>query len=329
MMRIRTTSRADGAAPNEGPVSSSGDEGQAQLSAQSKRSPSRTIWLSAPAVVSCGYLLLGTLTWTGLDSPVRPTLALLLSLLGPGFSLLALILPRSAGLDLVERAGLAAALSLAVGGLLAVALARSPATLAVHPVIAIGIGFNVACLIGLAYRRQRDPSLEEPPLSGAAGRLRDRWHDQGRSAPLVGVTLALALVGGAVAVGLAASKADDATPLTEFFIDDPGLVENLEPTVAAGRPLRLRWGVSNHEGEPARYRIRALVDGREVARTSDIQLSDEGTGRGTIEIPLAATGDPDSASPLRLNLILDQDGRPHRRLQLWIRTEGVPDDAST
>lgn len=286
-----------------------------------RRSSLREAGLSAPALVVCGYLLLGALVWAGLDSPVRTGLVLALAAVGSGLSLLAVIAPPSADLDGIERAALGAVLSLAVGGLLGVVLARMPTTLNATTLLAGALVFNISCLASVAFR-PRDATRLKVRLPGGW------WRDQDRGGRLLAVALTLALAGGLWAFGHAASTARSAPPMTEFFIDDPGLVS--EP-MRRDEPLTVRWGVVNREGTPASYQIRAVVEGREIGQVSGLRLRDGETQTGTIDLSVPEAARPGEAGAARLNLILDRDGRPHRRLQLWIETtqEGATDRGTT
>jgi uncharacterized membrane protein len=273
--------------------------------------------INVVTVIVCAYALLGALIWLGNDSFLRGGLAVFLALLGPGFSLIRLLVPRSARLDSVEQAALAAVISLAVWGLLAVALARSPRTLDAASIVIATFVFTVICW-GAAWYRQRH--IEE---ARASVRKRSRslprrwWEKQSGASRVVGLALVLALAGGVWMLGHVLAGDRGEPPMTEFSLDKPSLGLTGSAVAQSGRPFTVHWRIRNREGRIAVYRVRAFVGARELGQSPPLKLGNGEVRSGVMEVVIPPE-EVSSARRPRLNLILEQDGQPHRHLQLWI-----------
>jgi uncharacterized membrane protein len=109
-------------------------------------------WLNPAALVLLGYVVLALLMfWIDLK-PMRVVLAIILTLLGSGYSLTA-VLFRSEDLNILERLALAGGLSLAFGGVSGFALAKSHWSLAPESLLITAFLFNLLCYVGISYQR--------------------------------------------------------------------------------------------------------------------------------------------------------------------------------
>ncbi len=111
-----------------------------------------TRWLNEAALVLLGYAVLVLLIfWVDLP-PLRVGLAIVLMLFGSGYSLMALLFPRSSDLDGLMKAAIAGGLSLAVGGMIGFVLLNSIWGLRLGSTLVATILFNMACYIGIVYQ---------------------------------------------------------------------------------------------------------------------------------------------------------------------------------
>ncbi len=149
---------------------------------------------SAPAVVLAGYILLAGLIALNVQSPLRVGLAVILAVFGSGSSTVAALFPRPGSLDFAERAALSACLSLAIGGILGFALARSLWGLRLQPLLIATGAYNLICW-GLTWLRRRRLSREERVILLHTGKLFPP-RAPGAANSLITVVLAVCLAAG-------------------------------------------------------------------------------------------------------------------------------------
>ena len=103
--------------------------------------------INETAIVLLGYIALTILILQSNRNSLQVWLAIVLAIFGPGFSTVTVLFPRSNDLDIVEKAALSASLSLAIVGIFAFALARSPLGLHLWPFLAVTGLYNIICFI--------------------------------------------------------------------------------------------------------------------------------------------------------------------------------------
>jgi len=275
-------------------------------------------WLSEPAIVLIGYSVLGLVIILSDVLPLRAGLAIILALLGSGWSLTTALFPQSTELDAVERVALSACLSLAVGGMLGFLLAGSPWGLRLAPfLMATGL-MNLGFYVVVWYRRRRLVGTAANHWPWALERLIGWWIDQSRSSQMVTIGLMVLLILGARAFREAMLRPSPDPPMTEFFLlDQDGLAEDYPETAPVGEPLVITYGIVSREKELALYQVYALKDNIVVGSSQPIRLDPGEAHEAQIELllPAQATG------ATRIELVLLLGSVRHRSLHLWLVAE--------
>jgi uncharacterized membrane protein len=296
-------------------------------------------WLNDAIYVFMAYLLLVLLLHWMVLPFLQIGLAAFLLLFGPGLSLMALLFPRPSILDEVERWALAGGLSLAVGGILGVILARSPWGLNRSSVmVATGL-FHLGCCCLLYWLQQRrvrtnraagyslQPSGDAPvqPKRG----LRMPTLRQPSKAPVTTVLLALLLLSGGWALRESLVAAPDPNPpMTTFYLlGNSGLAADYPKRVVVGEPFAITYGIQNREGQIASYEVRAWVDNRIVGQSGLLELQPGESHEAEIELKLY--GQPDEMQKIDFILYRAQYPYTYRFLHLWLAVEAATDERIT
>jgi uncharacterized membrane protein len=281
--------------------------------------------LNEAVLVYWGYALLGLLILWGELPLLRGLLAAVLALFGPGYALMAVLFPRPSALDAVERAALAGALSLAVGGILGFLLTVSPWGLSLDTVM---VASALLCLLCLPLALVRHLRLTgSARLSKDAGpRWSLRWHrwwaGQGRASHWVTVGLALLLVGGAIGLGWGLMVPATDLPMTEFYVlNSMGQAGDYPTTIVPGQSLPINFGVTSREAEPANYQIEARMAGELLGVGGPMTLRPGETWLGKLRLVLPSGGAAAALDAGTVEFILERDGQPYRLLHLWLEVE--------
>jgi uncharacterized membrane protein len=103
---------------------------------------------------------------------------------------------------------------------------------------------------------------------------------------------------------------------TEFYMLGPeGLAENYPREVVAGQLVSLTVGVTNNEGELARYTVVAKLGEQQISSLPPFDLREGETWEGEMVFVLPTSGDDQ-----QVDILLDREGAesPYRSLRLWM-----------
>ncbi|MCE5257576.1 MAG: DUF1616 domain-containing protein [Chloroflexi bacterium] len=268
---------------------------------------------SAPAAVLAGYIILAGLIALNVQSPLRVGLAVILAVFGSGSSTVAALFPRPGSLDFVERTALSACLSLAIGGILGFALARSLWGLRLQPLlIATGI-YNLICW-GITWLRRRRLSREERIILLHTSKLFPP-RTPGAANHIITVVLVVCLAAGIWVFARSLNQPALDTPMTEFYLLGPGgQTADYPQTGRPGETLAVTCGIANRENQAAAYQIRAFIEGEEIGSSQMMNLASAETLTNplTLRIPAAASG------KTRVEFVLYLNGDPYRYCHLWL-----------
>ncbi|WP_254547447.1 DUF1616 domain-containing protein [Halomarina pelagica] len=257
-------------------------------------------------------LVTGAIVGSGNPNPLRILLTLPVMLFLPGYALAAAAFPRrilrkrdrrsrargsllgrisgrsQAGIDNVERLGLAFGLSVALMPMLGLVVAADPGPMTATTA-AVVITVLVAVLSLVAALRRLRVAPEERyglPIGAWAAAVDDATAGSGLDTALsVALALSVLLAAGAFAVGLAAPK--DGTHYTDFTVgaetEDGTLVHAGYPTdMAPGDSAELSFLVDNNENRTVEYTVvveqQAIDANGEVTRSVELDRFSETVG---------------------------------------------------
>ncbi|RZN35147.1 MAG: DUF1616 domain-containing protein [Methanophagales archaeon ANME-1-THS] len=295
------------------------------------------------------------------ETPVRIILGLPLVLFLPGYSLIALLFPRRADLDVLERIALGFGLSIALVPLLGLALNYTPFGIRLSPILAVLTLVTVSFALGAVVRRRMIPEAERFEVSFAAAfeQLRASFSAEGvphrrerlpkpkrfildfspfvqdlkkkfkRTGPQIDRILSVILIS-AIVVAIAMVIYVLVTPkqgeqFTEFYILGPGGMASDYPTnLKIGEVGEVIIGVVNHEYAPVAYHLEVKLGG-EVIRAERIELEHNETW----ERPFTFSAERAGADQ-KLEFLLFKGGleeteereEPYRTLHLWVDVHG-------
>ncbi|MEX0799617.1 MAG: DUF1616 domain-containing protein [Dehalococcoidia bacterium] len=259
------------------------------------------------AIVAVSTAVVALVLAAPVGQPARVALGLPFVLLFPGYALLAALFPRGGDIDPLGRLGLSAGLSVAVVALIGLALNYSSWGVRLHPLLAaITLLIGLACLAAAVHRQLVDPAPAIEMRMPSARRL---------VAGVAALAVAATTVAGAY---LALDTGGEPEGFTEFYaLDADGGLESYPRLLAEGERAQLVLGVSNHEGEEARYRIATRIGGRYTGSVRSVALGDGESWEGLVGLTLPGEGRQ------RVELLLYQQGEdsPYRTLRLWLTME--------
>jgi uncharacterized membrane protein len=265
--------------------------------------------LALPATLALVILLAAWAALLSAPPPVRLPLGLLAVLLLPGSALVATLFPRADDLDGLERLALGIGLSLSVIAVLALGLNATPWGLRPQALIVGLTGWTLLASGVAEWRRQRTPPDERAePGRGFLLLLRERSF-----------RLGLGVLGGVVvlcATALWVTLGAPPPPLTEFYmLGQQGLAEGYPRGGAPGQVLAVTVGITDREGRPASYEVRAALGGTVLSQLGPIQLAAAETWEGPLRFSLPAAG---NEQELAILLFKDGGAEPYRRLRLFL-----------
>lgn len=273
-------------------------------------------WISEPAIVLLGYLLLGVVMLLAPGSLLQTGLAVVLILFGPGFALVAALFPRPGELDALERTVLAAGLSLAIVGITGFLLAYSPWGLHLLPLLtAFGL-FNLGCYLVVWYHWQRFPGQKQSLWSRGLATLTAWRRSQSLSNQLVTIGLIALLISGGWVFNRAMLMPKADPPMTEFYLLGPsGLVQDYPEAALYGESLAIGYGIANREEATMLYEVRVLVNGEFLDSSQPISLKPGETQESQIELVI-----PEQTRDLgKLEFVLYRENELYRALHLWLK----------
>ncbi|QRV17538.1 DUF1616 domain-containing protein (plasmid) [Haloterrigena salifodinae] len=286
------------------------------------------------AVVSIAAILAyGIATATPDGNVVRLLVTFPLVLFLPGYALVSILFPaadrsgreatstaidrQSRGIDVLERLGLAVALSLAVVPIVGIALPftqwgfttiSTAATLCVVTVVLAQLG---------VIRRFRTPASERFTVSPLASLARLRGDESAvATASSILVVLAIGAAAGALLFGFLVPPSTGGYTELALYSDNGGeemVAGNITDEVAPGESVPVTVSITNQEGEATDYTVvvqeQVIEDDSVVERTrlEDLEttLDDGTTGTGELSVtPTASEGET-----VRISVLL-YEGEP-------------------
>lgn len=271
-----------------------------------------------PTKVLLGYFLLVLVMLLLPRSLLLISIATLLALFGPGYSLLLVLLPKNVEFDLVERVGLSAGLSLAVIGFIGFFLARSIWGLNLVPFLVIIGLFNLGCSVVIGYKMQERPEADFRTWSDLWEALVDLPGKIKNGSHWITIVLLVFLVLGAWNLSQSILKSAADPPMTEFYLLDPnGLAQDFPESVSVGEPLNLSLGIVNRESETAQYKVQVLVNGILLNESEPVSLNPGEATETQIELIL-----PDQEKdPSKIDFFLYREDRLYRLLHIFLNIE--------
>jgi uncharacterized membrane protein len=247
-----------------------------------------------------------------LSAAARIGLGLPFVLLFPGYALMAALFPRRSDLDAAARGALSLGLSLAIVPLIGLGLNYSPWGVRLTPLFACVAAFVIVFAVVAAAHRALRPEDRRPAgdLPPVRARLRPRttllWGS--------GLAGALALLAAAGYIAMASGGGDEG--FTEFYVLGPaGHAAGFQERLAQREPGWVLVGVTNREGEEARYRIDVSVGGVLSGSRGGLTLADGEEWLGEVAVQPQRAGEDQK---LEMLLYRDGDLEPYRRLHLWV-----------
>jgi len=244
---------------------------------------------------------------------IRAILGLGFVLFIPGYCLQAFAFPSRSEVDGKERLAISFGLSLAGIPALAMVLDYLPWRITLW-----SVSFGIFCIIFLfsilgLIRRSRLPEAERYlPLEGL--QPADGWRSLQPGYRIVYILIAVVLViVSSTAISIITSI-KPAQRMTEFYLlTSEGQAENYPRETQIGQAINVKVGISNLEGEPARYRVEILDGLGLVGQAGPVSLEDGATRELPVSFSLVQSGDYVEVTFL---LFRDQHSEPYRTLHL-------------
>ena len=204
----------------------------------------------------------------------RIILGLLLAIFFPGYTLLSSIFPKQNDLSGTERVALSFGLSLAIIPLTGLILNYTPWGIRVYPVtIFILIFIVVTASIGY-YRQQRLPPEDRFRLTLQYDF--SKWWGLHKLNRVLSICLIIAILSALGALGFAIAVPKQGERFTEFYIlGTENIAADYPRRALYGESVEVIIGIVNHELEPASYKVRITLDGKEIGELNIDSLADE------------------------------------------------------
>ncbi len=273
-------------------------------------------------LVSAVALLISVATgdvvrWLG---PVRIALGLAFTLVVPGYSLAAALLPRADDLSSPARAGMSYGLSLALVPVLTLLLDRLSWGIRLWPILC-GVYIETAIFMAIAvWRRARVAPAD-------VGTPKPTWHPRAwwEALPPSERRLHMLLAGGILLAGVwmawSLLFAPPHSSATEFYIlGKAGLAEDYPREAAVGELLTVTMGINNREQGTQTYRVEVwVVDPRNPSRRERVlQDSAVTVQQGQTLERTVSWGMPWAGKDQQVEFLLfaGASAQPHRELRL-------------
>jgi uncharacterized membrane protein len=206
------------------------------------------------------------------ETPIKIALGLPLVLFLPGYALIALLFPRKADLDSIERIALSFGLSIAVVPLIGLALNYTPFGIRLSPVLFCLAVVTIALALGASLRRRRVLAGEEFAVEfRAAFRvLKESFtaSSESRLDRILSVILVISILVAISMVVYVIVTPKQGERFTEFYILGPdGKAEDYPTNLRVGEEGRVIIGIVNHEYATVEYRLEV--------RLGDTRLTNE------------------------------------------------------
>lgn len=267
------------------------------------------------STVLLAYLLLFALIAWAPASWLRIVAGVVLSCFAMGSALLVLLWPRNVALDQAEWLALAGCLSLALGGVGAYLMARSPWGLQLKPWLAVAWLFCTGCFIGARCRLRDANQQAGPSIAGRLQQLATWWTDQSLASRAVTILLAVVLISGAAQLHVAIARTHCDPSMTEFYLlDDAARAQDYPHAAAAGDVVTVAYGIANRTQEEANYQVVARLGKALLLKGARVRLEPGQEYQAKLNIALPE----DARGLIRVDFALEQQGIEQRRLWLWL-----------
>lgn len=224
------------------------------------------------AIVILTLLLFPAVALT--SGALRITLALLLVLFFPGYTLLSAFFPKGDSLGRVERIAFSFGLSMAITILIGVILNYTLWGISLYPSL-ISITLFILTTAVVAWYRQR--ALPPDQLFSVTINISlSRWGKMTSLDKALSLSLVVALLIALGSLGYVIAVPKQEQKFTEFYIlGVDGKAENYSKQVVLGEPVELIIGIVNHEGVGMNYRVDIRINGIENKEIRTKALANE------------------------------------------------------
>lgn len=253
-------------------------------------------------------------------TPVRIVLGLPLVLFLPGYALIALLFPRKADLDAIERIALSFGLSIAVVPLIGLGLNYTPFGIRLSPVLFSLSVVTIALALGACWRRRKVVSSEEFAVEFRAAfrALKESFAaSETRLDRILSVILVISIL---VAIGMVVYvivTPKQGEKFTEFYILGPGgKADEYPTTLRVGEEGRVLIGIVNHEYATVEYRLEVRLGDTRLTNES-FPLSHNETWERPFTFKPAVVGENQKLA-FWLFKVGANETEPYRSLHLWV-----------
>lgn len=256
-------------------------------------------------------------------TPVRVILGLPLVLFLPGYSLIALLFPRRAELDTIERIALGFGLSIAIVPLLGLALNYTPFGIRLGPMLTVLSLVTISFAFGAILRRRMIPATDrfEVDFGAAIRHFRASFSAEATKLDrILSVILLSAIVVAIAMVIYVVVTPKQGERFTELYILGPGGKASDYPTkLKVGEGGEVRIGVVNHEYALVAYHLEVKLGG-ELIGEERLELEHNETWERPFTFTATRPG-----TDQKLEFFLYKAGEPeepYRTVHLWIDVVG-------
>jgi uncharacterized membrane protein len=241
-------------------------------------------------------------------SALRVAIVFVFVLLAPGYALSAILFPKRADIDVVERIVISIGLSIAAMSLVALVLNYTLWGISVVP-MTFGLSSLTLLALGGAFLRRRFTNPTQRFVSPE-----NLATFQGSVQWLLGLVLAVAAL--ITTVELLRPRETS----TEFYVlGSEGRLESYPLELRPGQTFSVTLGVNNYEGSAVTFTIRIPLGDEEKIVT--VPALENGKGwEQTIELSVPAV----DQEPLTFYLYKEQDQQPYRSVQLFVTSSNLP-----
>ncbi len=247
---------------------------------------------------------------------LRIILGLPFILFFPGYTLMAALFPRGTTIDGFERVALSFGFSVAIAGLVGLALNYTPWGVRLYPVVISLTAFIIVMSV-IAWFRRRRLSQEERYAITFSLDLRS-WQQQNLTGRVLTVTLIVAILGAFGTLGYAMAMPKIGERYTEFYVLGlDGKAADYTRELMAGEEGMVKVGIINREHELARYRIEIRIDGAKGNISGPVILEHDEEWEETMGFVPERPGNSQKVEFLLYNLNIS-DSEAYRQLHFWI-----------
>ena len=140
---------------------------------------------------------------------------------------------------------------------------------------------------------------------------------QDRPSQILTIILIAAIVAGLTALGYTLATTYESEKFSEFYIlGQDGLAENYPAKLTVGERASVIAGISNYEGKESSYRLKIVMENKNIAELGPILLADDETWEDSVFWIPEVAGDNQK---VEFSLYKDDDVQPILEpLHLWV-----------